>query len=96
MNEQNRKSQNLAGQLNALLIQVNQYELRVANALWGEKTYSFLARLPGFDDPQLLRHRRGVSRRFQGQPRRREEIDQHLGPTTDQPADSRPDAARLD
>ena len=37
--QQNRKSQDLAGQLNALLVQVDQYELRVANALWVEKTY---------------------------------------------------------
>ena len=40
--QQNRKSQALARQLNALLVQVDQYELRVANALWGEKTYPFL------------------------------------------------------
>ena len=41
VNEQNRKSQNLANELNPLLAQVNQYELRVANALWAEKTYPF-------------------------------------------------------
>ena len=39
--QQNRKSQAVAGQLNALLVQVDQYELRVANALWAEKTYPF-------------------------------------------------------
>lgn len=35
------KSQDLAGQLNPLLARVDQFELRVANALWGEKTYPF-------------------------------------------------------
>lgn len=36
-----RKSQRLAAELNQLLSQIDQYELRVANALWGEKTYPF-------------------------------------------------------
>lgn len=36
-----RESQTLADELNKLLPQVDQYELRVANALWGEKTYPF-------------------------------------------------------
>jgi serine protease inhibitor len=36
-----QKSQKLAGELNKLLAQVDQYELRVANALWAEKTYPF-------------------------------------------------------
>lgn len=35
------KSQDLARQLNALSARVDQFELRVANALWGEKTYPF-------------------------------------------------------
>lgn len=35
------KSQDLARRLNALLGQVDQFELRVGNALWGEKTYPF-------------------------------------------------------
>jgi serine protease inhibitor len=35
------KSQGLARQLNALLIRTDQYELRTANALYGEKTYPF-------------------------------------------------------
>jgi serine protease inhibitor len=35
------KSQKLAAELNGLLTQVNRYELRVANALWGEKSYPF-------------------------------------------------------
>jgi serine protease inhibitor len=39
--QESRKSLDLAGQLNSLLAQVNQYELRVANALWAEKTYPF-------------------------------------------------------
>ncbi len=39
--QETRKSQDLAGQLNSLLAQVDQYELRVANALWAEKTYPF-------------------------------------------------------
>lgn len=36
-----RKSHELALELNRLLSQVDPYELRVANALWGEKTYPF-------------------------------------------------------
>jgi serine protease inhibitor len=36
-----RKSQHLAGELNNLFTKVDQYEIRVANALWGEKTYPF-------------------------------------------------------
>jgi serine protease inhibitor len=36
-----RRSQQLAAELNGLLTQYEQYELRVANALWGEKTYPF-------------------------------------------------------
>jgi serine protease inhibitor len=36
-----RTSQRLAAELNNLLPQYEQYELRVANALWGEKTYPF-------------------------------------------------------
>jgi serine protease inhibitor len=36
-----QKSQKLAGELNKLLARVDQYELRVANALWAEKTYPF-------------------------------------------------------
>ena len=36
-----RKSQQIADELNKLLAQVDQYELHVANALWGEKTYEF-------------------------------------------------------
>ena len=39
--EQAQKSQKLAAALNSLLGQVDLYELRVANALWGEKTYPF-------------------------------------------------------
>lgn len=35
------KSQQIAAELNELLVQVDQYELRVANALWGEKTDPF-------------------------------------------------------
>ena len=35
------KSQRIADELNKLLTQVDQYELRVANALWVEKTYPF-------------------------------------------------------
>jgi serine protease inhibitor len=34
-------SQRLAAEVNQLLSQLDQYELRVANALWGEKTYPF-------------------------------------------------------
>ena len=36
-----QQAQKLADELNKLLAQVDQYELRVANALWGEKTYPF-------------------------------------------------------
>jgi len=35
------KSQKVASELNMLLAQVDQYDLRVANALWGEKSYPF-------------------------------------------------------
>jgi len=35
------KSQIIVDKLNKLLAQVDQYELRVANALWGEKTFTF-------------------------------------------------------
>jgi len=34
-------SHKIAAELNKLLTQVDRYELRVANALWGEKTYPF-------------------------------------------------------
>jgi serine protease inhibitor len=36
-----RKSQAVAAELNKLQSEYGQYELRVANALWGEKTYPF-------------------------------------------------------
>jgi serine protease inhibitor len=36
-----KKAQALADQLNKLQADYDQYELRVANALWGEKTYGF-------------------------------------------------------
>jgi serine protease inhibitor len=36
-----RNARKIADELNSLLPQVDQYELRVANALWGEKTYPF-------------------------------------------------------
>ena len=36
-----RKSQALAAELNKLQSEYGQYELRVANALWGEKSYPF-------------------------------------------------------
>jgi serine protease inhibitor len=36
-----RRQQEVVTRLNWLLTQVNQYELRVGNALWGEKTYPF-------------------------------------------------------
>lgn len=36
-----RNARKIANELNGLLPQVDQYELRVANALWGEKTYPF-------------------------------------------------------
>jgi serine protease inhibitor len=36
-----QQSQKLAAELNKLQSQYGQYELRVANALWGEKTYRF-------------------------------------------------------
>src|SRR6516164_3029637 len=36
-----RQSQALAAELNKLQSEYGQYELRVANALWGEKTYPF-------------------------------------------------------
>ena len=39
--EARQKEQQLADELNKLLSQVDQYEMRVANALWGEKTYPF-------------------------------------------------------
>jgi serine protease inhibitor len=35
------KAQKIAAELNAMLAHVDLYELRVANALWGEKTYPF-------------------------------------------------------
>jgi serine protease inhibitor len=37
----NRNARKIADELNRLLPQVDQYELRVANSLWGEKTYPF-------------------------------------------------------
>jgi len=44
-NEEARKvstnGRKIAGELNSLLAQVDQYELRVANGLWGEKKYPF-------------------------------------------------------
>ncbi|HVX12222.1 MAG TPA: serpin family protein [Pirellulales bacterium] len=36
-----QNARRIADELNKLLPQVDQYELRVANALWGEKTYPF-------------------------------------------------------
>jgi serine protease inhibitor len=36
-----KKAQAVAAELNPLLSKYSQYELRVANALWGEKTYPF-------------------------------------------------------
>lgn len=36
-----QNAQKIANELNNLLPQVDQYELRVANALWGERTYPF-------------------------------------------------------
>ena len=36
-----RVAQRIADELNAALTKVDQYELRIANALWGEKTYPF-------------------------------------------------------
>jgi serine protease inhibitor len=36
-----REAQRLAGEINKLQAQIERYELRVANALWGEKTYPF-------------------------------------------------------
>jgi serine protease inhibitor len=35
------KAQRLAAQINKLQVQYAQYELRIANALWGEKSYAF-------------------------------------------------------
>jgi serpin B len=35
------KAQKIAAELNSLLTHVDQYEIRVANGLWGEKTYPF-------------------------------------------------------
>lgn len=40
-NTASTKAQRLANELNGLLSQVDQYELRVVNALWGEKSYPF-------------------------------------------------------
>lgn len=37
----NGNARKIADELNRLLPQVDQYELRIANALWGEKTYPF-------------------------------------------------------
>ena len=39
--EAEQAEQLVADELNAALAQINQYELNVANALWGEKTYPF-------------------------------------------------------
>jgi serpin B len=36
-----RKSQQIAAELNRLLVRIDPYELRVANAMWAEKTYPF-------------------------------------------------------
>ncbi len=36
-----QQAEDMADRLNALLAQVDQYELRVANALWGEKSFPF-------------------------------------------------------
>jgi serpin B len=36
-----KREREIAAQLNAASAQVDQYEIRVANALWGEKTYPF-------------------------------------------------------
>jgi serine protease inhibitor len=36
-----RKAQQLAAEINKLQAKIDRYELRVANALWGEKTYPF-------------------------------------------------------
>jgi len=41
-NKSAQAEQVVAAELNKALAQVDQYELRVANALWGEKTYPFL------------------------------------------------------
>lgn len=41
INKASQNAERIAGELNKLLPQVDQYELRVANALWGEKTYPF-------------------------------------------------------
>jgi serine protease inhibitor len=35
------KSRGIANELNSLLTQVDQFQLQIANALWGEKTYPF-------------------------------------------------------
>jgi len=40
-NESARAERPIVAELNELLSQVDQYEIRVANALWGEKTYPF-------------------------------------------------------
>ena len=40
-NDVARASQKVAADLNRLLLHVDQYEIRVANSLWGEKTYPF-------------------------------------------------------
>jgi serine protease inhibitor len=41
INKAGQNAEKIAAELNRLLPQVDQYELRVANALWGEKTYPF-------------------------------------------------------
>jgi serine protease inhibitor len=41
INKAGQNARKIADELNNLLPQVDQYELRVANALWGEKTYPF-------------------------------------------------------
>ena len=77
------KEQDVVAKLNAELSKVDQYEIRVANALWGEKTYPF--------DPSYvktigtaLRHRRRLPGRFQEQLRGRATANQRLGRGADQ------------
>jgi serine protease inhibitor len=41
INKAGENARKIADELNSLLPQVDQYELRVANAVWGEKTYPF-------------------------------------------------------
>ena len=59
-----REEQRIAAQLNKLSSQIDQYEIRVANALWGEKTYPFDPEIRQDDQP-ALRHGRPLPGRFQ-------------------------------